>query len=107
MAITMIAATKYLRKGKRTLNGQAGEELAASFKLDGKTSMNATAEFYGEPNVLEKPMIEISLDYDPSEDNTHQTSSKILSEKEFLALWDSLLNSIRPRKLSLWGGLTP
>ena len=103
MAQSMIGGTKYLRKGKRTLNGQSGEELAAVIKLDGETSMHANAEFYGEPNVLDKPMIRLSLDYDPSEENTQQITKKTLTEKEFLALWDALLNSIRPRTNSLWG----
>lgn len=103
MAQIMIGGTKYLRKGKRTLNGQAGEELAAVIKLDGETSMHANAEFYGEPNVLEKPIIRLSMNYDLSEDNAQQVNKKTLTEKEFLALWDSLLNGIRPRTNSLWG----
>ena len=103
MAQTMIGGTKYLRKGKRKLNGQSGEELAAVIKVDGETSMHANAEFYGEPNVLDKPMIRLSLDYDPSEENTQQITKKTLTEKEFLALWDALLNSIRPRTNSLRG----
>lgn len=48
-------------------------------------------------------MIRLSLDYDPSEENTQQITKKTLTEKEFLALWDALLNSIRPRTNSLWG----
>ena len=103
MAQIMIGGTKYLRKGKRTLNGQSGEELAAVIKVDGETSMHANAEFYGEPNVLDKPMITLSMNYDPSEDDTQQEKKKTLTEKEFLALWDALLNSIRPRTNSLWG----
>ena len=55
MAQTMKEATKYLRKGKRTLSGQAGEELAASFTIDGKTSMNGTAEFYGDRMYWKSP----------------------------------------------------
>lgn len=103
IGIAISNSTKFLRKGNRKLNGQSGEELVIIGKLDGITSMHGSAEFYGEPNIFEKPAIEISLNYDPSEDNTQQVNKKTLTEKEFLALWDSLLNSIRPRTNSLWG----
>ena len=103
IGIAISNSTKFLRKGKRTLNGQSGEELVLIGKLDGITSMHGSAEFYGEPNILEKPAIEVSLSYDPSVENTQQTNKKTLTEKEFLALWDSLINGIRPRANSLWG----
>ena len=104
LAKTMTESTKFLRKGKRTLNGQIGEEGLISGTLDGNPFMGANAEFYGVPNVLEKPFIKIALTYDPDNDNPQQSNKKSLSEKDFLALWDALLNGIKPRTSSLWGG---
>ena len=103
MGIAVLNSTKFLRKKKRSLNGQSGEELVLINRLDGKTSMSADAEFYGEPNVLEKPYIRISLNYSVPTANTETPNKKTLTEKEFVALWDSFLNGIRPRKTSLWG----
>ena len=65
--------------------------------------MDASAEFYGEPHILEKPLIEIELTYDQKTDEPPQPNKKTLSEKDFMALWDALLNGIKPRKASLWG----
>lgn len=98
------AATKFLRKGKRKLNGQDGEEMVAVITLNGETSIEASAEFYAEPKVLDKPNIEVSLGDQTHDDNTHQPFNKNLTEKEFLALWDALLNSIKPRPKNTWGG---
>lgn len=103
------AATKFLRKRKRQLNGQDGEELVMRITIDGATHLDAKAEFYGAPNSLDKPNIEISLSDQDHDDNTHLPYNKILTEKEFLALWDTMLNSIRPRTKnqtgtgSIWG----
>ncbi|MBU1424451.1 MAG: hypothetical protein KKH12_10350 [Gammaproteobacteria bacterium] len=97
------AATKFLRKGKRTLNGQPGEEIVAVMTIDGETSIEANAEFYGEPNSLDKPDIYVSLSDQTHDDNTHKPYSKNLTEKEFLALWDALLNGIKPRPKNQWG----
>ena len=100
----MTAATKFLRKGKRKLNGQLGEEMVLIATIDGLTHMDADAEFYAEPNVLDKPYIKISLSNPTHDINTRKPFSKTLTEKEFLALWDSLLNGIKPRPKNLWGG---
>ena len=99
----MTESTTFLRKGKRKLNGQQGEEVVVSFKTNDKKSMDASAEFYGEPHTLEKPLIEIELTYDQKTDEPPQPNKKTLSEKDFLALWDALLNGIKPRTSSLWG----
>jgi hypothetical protein len=99
----MTAATKFLRKRIRQLNGQDGEELVMRATIDGITHMSADAEFYGEPNSLDKPNIKVSLSDQDRDDNTHLPYSKILSEKEFLALWDTMLNSIKPRPKNQWG----
>lgn len=106
IGIAISNSTKFLRKGKRTLNGQSGEELVLINNLDGEISMHANAEFYGEPNILDKPVIRISATYYPQDANTQEPNSKTLNEKEFVALWDSLLNGIRPRSMSLWGDTT-
>jgi hypothetical protein len=103
MGKEITAATKFLRKGRRTLNGQAGEEVVAVITIDGETSYEANAEFYGEPNSLDKPNIEVSLNDQTHDDNTHKPYNKNLTEKEFLALWDALLNGIRPRPKNQWG----
>jgi hypothetical protein len=97
------AATRFIRKGKRKLNGQSGEELVAVMTIDGETSYEANAEFYGEPNSVDKPNIEVSLSDQTHDDNTHKPYNKNLTEKEFLALWDALLNGIKPRPKNQWG----
>lgn len=97
MAKEMTAATKFLRKGKRSLNGQKGEELVAVIILNGETSLEANAEFYPDPNTLDKPSIEISLSDQTHDDNTHAPYPKTLTQEEFLALWDALLNGIKLR----------
>jgi|GEM_PF-5414410 hypothetical protein len=105
----MTAATKFLRKRKRQLNGQEGEELVMLATIDGVTHMSADAEFYGEPNSLDKPDFKVSLSDQSHDDNTHLPYNKILTEKEFLALWDTMLNGIKPRPKnqsgadSIWG----
>jgi hypothetical protein len=97
------ASTRFLRKSKRKLNGQEGEEIVAVMTIDGETSYEANAEFYGEPNSLDKPDIAISLSDQTHDDNTHKSYGKNLTEKEFLALWDALLNGIKPRPKNQWG----
>jgi hypothetical protein len=94
---TASASTKFLRKGKRELNGQKGEEMVAVITYNGETSMKANAEFYPSPNTLDKPMIEVSLSDKTHDMNTHQPFNKNLTQEEFLALWDALLNSIKLR----------
>jgi hypothetical protein len=103
MGKEITAATKFLRKGRRTLNGQPGEEVVAVITIDGETSYEANAEFYGEPNSLDKPNMEVSLSDQTHDDNTHKPYGKNLTEKEFLALWDALLNGIKPRPKNQWG----
>ena len=91
------ASTTFLRKGKRSLNGQKGEEIVAVITINGETSMEANAEFYTEPKTLDKPSIEISLSDKTHDDNTHKPYPKNLTQEEFLALWDALLNGIKLR----------
>lgn len=91
------ASTKFLRKGKRSLNGQKGEEMVAVITINGETSFEANAEFYPVPNTLDKPMIEVSLADKTHDTNTHKPFNKNLTQEEFLALWDALLNSIKLR----------
>ena len=91
------ASTTFLRKGKHSLNGQKGEEIVAVITINGETSMEATAEFYPDPNTLDKPSIEISLSDQTHDDNTHKPYPKNLTQEEFLALWDALLNGIKLR----------
>jgi hypothetical protein len=97
------AATRFIRKGNRKLNGQEGQELVMRATIDGITHMSADAEFYGEPNSLDKPNIKVSLSDQSHDDNTHMPYNKYLTEKEFLALWDALLNGIKPRPKNQWG----
>lgn len=94
---TASASTKFLRKGKREINGQKGEEMVAVITYNGETSFEANAEFYPTPNTLEKPMIKVSLGDQTHDDNTHQPFNKNLTQEEFLALWDALLNGIKLR----------
>jgi hypothetical protein len=97
------ATTRFLRKDKRKLNEQEGEEVVVVNTMNGRTIMDAKAEFYGEPNSLDKPNINVSLSDQTHDDNTHKPYNKNLTEKEFLALWDALLNGIKPRPKNQWG----
>ena len=97
------AATRFIRKGKRKLNGQDGEEMVLVATINGITHMEAKAEFYAEPKVLDKPIIEVSLSDQTHDNNTHQPFNKNLTEKEFLAMWDAMLNGIKPRPKNAWG----
>ena len=97
------AAIKFIRKGKRKLNGQLGEEVVTSYTKDGRTILDAKAEFYyTAPTSLDRPIINISLSDRTHDDNTHQPYNKNLTEKEFLALWDSMLNGIKVRPKNLF-----
>ncbi|BBP00031.1 hypothetical protein SFSGTM_07390 [Sulfuriferula nivalis] len=91
------ASSTFLRKGKRTLNGQKGEEMVIVFSKDGETRLSADAEFYPAPNTLDKPIITVSLNDQTHDDNTHKPYNKNLTKEEFLALWDALLDGIKLR----------
>jgi hypothetical protein len=91
------ASSKTLRQRKRTLNGQQGEEMVMMFDDNGEISYKANAEFYAAPKTLDKPSIKVSLGDQSHDDNTHVKFSKNLSEKEFLTLWDVLLDGIKLR----------
>lgn len=91
------SSTKFLRRGKRTINGQKGAEMLAVMTINGETSYEAKAEFYPVPNTLDKPMIEVALGDQTHDTNTHKPYSKNLTKEEFLALWDALLNGIKLR----------
>jgi hypothetical protein len=91
------SSTKFLRKGKRTINGQKGEEMVAVITINGETSIEANAEFYPVPNTLDKPMIEVALGDQTHNTNTHKPYNKNLTQEEFLALWDALLDGIKLR----------
>ncbi|MBU1424454.1 MAG: hypothetical protein KKH12_10365 [Gammaproteobacteria bacterium] len=103
MGNEITAATRFIRKGRRKLNGLDGQEIIAVMTLDGITSYEANAEFYGEPNSLDKPNINVSLSDQTHDDNTHKPYNKNLTEKEFITLWDTLLNGIKPRPKNQWG----
>ena len=103
MGNEITAATRFIRKGRRKLNGLDGQEIIAVMTLDGITSYEANAEFYGEPNSLDKPNITVSLSDQTHDENTHKPYNKNLTEKEFIALWDALLNGIKPRPKNQWG----
>lgn len=97
------AAIKFIRKGKRKLNGQLGEEMVTSYTKDGRTILDAKAEFYyTAPTSLDRPIITVTLSDQTHDDNTHQPYNKNLSEKEFLALWDSMLNGIKVRPKNMF-----
>lgn len=99
----MTAATRFIRKGKRKLNGQLGEEIVTSYTKDGRTILDAKAEFYySAPTSLDRPVITVELSDQTHDDNTHQPYNKNLTEKEFLALWDSLLNGIKVRPKNMF-----
>jgi len=93
------AKVETLRRAKRTVNGAAGEELFEVLKEDKNdpyTKPNgdryrAHWEFVGVANSMEKPELEIRLNYDD------KPGSKRLTAEELLALWDAVVNSLRPR----------
>jgi hypothetical protein len=86
-----------LRKTARTVNGFSGEELIEVLgahendPLAKGNTFNANWEFNGPPKSMEQPAISIALSYDDGD------GSKKLTDEEFLALWDAVVGSLRPR----------
>lgn len=88
-----------LRKGKRQIAGRAGEELLDTGKEDGKMQRHFVAEtLVTEPSSLNRPVIAITFSMGGQKDNrTNETLEPSLSEKESLAWWDAIVDSIRLR----------
>ncbi len=88
------------RRAKRTVNGAQGEELIEilqadkddPYRKDQGNSYDAKWEFVGVAKSMEKPSLDIILRYDDG-----APDGKKLTEEEFLALWDAVVNSLRPR----------
>lgn len=94
------AKVRTLRNAKRTVNGADGEELIEVLAPDeddpqdkgrGNT-LNAVWEFAGVAKSMEMPELSVGLDHDDG-----APDGKKLSEAEFLALWDAVVSSLRPR----------
>lgn len=87
-----------LRKGKRQIAGRAGEELLDAGKEGGKVQRYFVAEtLVTEPSNLNRPVIAISLSMGGLKDKNTDYLDPSLSEKESLAWWDAIVDSIRAR----------
>lgn len=86
-----------LRKGKRQMAGRPGEELLDAGKQEGKVQRHFVAEtLITEPSSLNRPVIAISMSMG-GQNTTGAYIDPSLSEKEALAWWDAIVDSIRMR----------
>lgn len=88
-----------LRKGKRQIAGRPGEELLDSGKQDGKVQRYFTAEtLITEPSNIGRPVIAINMSVGGEQDKqTNAYLDPSLTEKESLAWWDAIVDSLRAR----------
>lgn len=89
---------KVLRLGKRVVNNWEGEEALLRIPSGyGKPSVHKfTFRASGKTNAALYPFVQMTLDTGVK-DNMSTAQKPSLSDEEALALWDSLLNSIRVR----------
>jgi hypothetical protein len=85
-----------IRSRKRTIGEYAGEEIVAKAKeKNGRSGYNAMWEFEGgDEKDLTKPYIMVQMFSGSGEKEPVESS---LSEQEFLAMWDAVLESFRWR----------
>jgi Tle cognate immunity protein 4 C-terminal domain/Tle cognate immunity protein 4 N-terminal domain len=84
---------KIIRRGITQVDGRKGQEQVESYKDKGRVFLAANAEIFGDGSS-KLPSFELSMTAfgaDPAD------KRKVLSNEEALALWDTLLKSIRPR----------
>lgn len=88
-----------LRKGKRQMAGRPGEELLDSGKQGGKIQRYFTAEtLITEPSNISRPVIAISMSVGGEQDKeTNAYLDPSMTEKESLAWWDAIVDSLRAR----------
>lgn len=88
-----------LRKGKRQMAGRPGEELLDSGKQDGKVQRYFVAEtLITEPSNINRPVIAINMSVGGRQDKeTNAYLDPSLTEKESLAWWDAIVDSLRAR----------
>lgn len=88
-----------LRKGKRQMAGRPGDELLESGKQDGKVQRNFVAEtLITEPSNMSRPVIAINMSVGGRQDKrTNAYLDPSLTEKESLAWWDAIVDSLRAR----------
>ncbi|HLO65273.1 MAG TPA: T6SS immunity protein Tli4 family protein [Azonexus sp.] len=92
-------SSKPLRKGKRQMAGRPGEELLDSGKQDGKVQRYFVAEtLITEPSNLNRPVIAINMSVGGLQDKqTNAYLDPSLTEKESIAWWDAIVDSLRAR----------
>lgn len=88
-----------LRKGKRQMAGRPGEELLDSGKQDGKVQYHFVAEtLVTEPSNMNRPVIAINMSVGGRQDKqTNAYLEPSLTERESLAWWDTIVDSLRAR----------
>lgn len=88
-----------LRKGKRKIAGRPGEELLDSGKQDGKVHRYFVAEtLITEPSNMNRPVVAINMSVGGLQDKqTNAYLDPSLTEKESLAWWDAIVDSLRAR----------
>jgi hypothetical protein len=88
-----------LRRGSRTVSGMPGEELIQVLKgnkndlNNPNDSFSAIWEFNGIAKSMTQPNVSFRMDYTISSD----PKTPRLSQEQLLALWDTVVGSLRPR----------
>ena len=82
---------------QRRIAGLNAEELVRKYKLPEGLAMLGWAEHDAQPSRPDQPEIKLGLELEPLDDRTQKPHLNLPSEGAVLALWDAILNSVRPR----------
>jgi len=85
-----------VRRAEVQVDGRKGQEYVTITPEKGIERFNAKAEIYGDATP-KKPTFKIEMDAAWVKNPSKDQKKHMLSKEEALALWDSILKSIRPR----------
>lgn len=98
MLVSLISGTRTVRRGKRNIGSIEGQELLVRGTEDGKRSYEFLWESQGRANSAEYPFMSLQLSTtSASDEEGNVIDAPFASDEEALALWDSILDSIRLR----------
>ncbi|MEX3954788.1 T6SS immunity protein Tli4 family protein [Trinickia sp. EG282A] len=96
--MNLVSQIRILRRGQRTINGRAGEEILSTLPTDGGYRLH---QFHWEADGTEvsnalKPTITVELESGVTRENGVPTRP-LLTNEEAIALFDAVANSVRLR----------
>lgn len=98
MLLSALNGTRTLRRGTRNIGRIQGQELLVRASEDGKRSYEFLWESQGQANSIEFPFMSLQLSTSTETDARGEVNDAPFSrDEEALALWDSMLDSIRIR----------